>query len=86
MESNISIDNFKDKWISVQEYLPTDFEEICEHDYVLLLAENPENGPRGLYALGQWYGEWIIFGGEGVHSCSGTYPLKSKDISHWKIL
>lgn len=72
-------------WNDVKDILPEQFNGMCEHDYVLVISESA--GPSPLYGLAcRRDGEWDIFGGEGVHSCTGTYELRSEDITHWKML
>jgi len=69
------------EWISIKDKLPKDY-DTCEFDYVLVIAE--ESFPTQLIGLAQYRdNQWEIVNEAGIHSCTGLYPLESKDITHW---
>jgi hypothetical protein len=76
-------------WISVKDKLPEDLEReipelFCCSEGLLVMAETSSSGPSPVVGIASWGdNKWVIVGGEGFHSDTGTYALRSEDITHW---
>jgi len=69
------------KWISVDDQLPEQDNNLCPFDWVLVCGENND---MFLVSFAQRRdNSWVIYEELGVHSCTGFYYMRPCDITHW---
>lgn len=80
---------FEGKWICVEDKLPSDLDELCPQDFVLVYAEEGWDGVSypSMHGIAKFINnKWDIIGDAGGHSCVGAFEFKSEYVTHWKIL
>lgn len=79
------------KWISIKDRLPSNGEDSCEHDAVLVYSDQGGISLIGIAcynkdpACDNKY-KWYILDDAGAVSCEGFASLESDDVTHWMPL